>query len=226
LLNGVPVVETASGGFHLWFAQPAGREPLGNSVGPVLKGLGIDIKGGNGYVIGPGAVMHDGTYYACAPGCPDLCDTFAANALRPIFPWLVELIEAPAPGHNRGPSAVPAGDVEPDRARKWGEGALRRIASALAMVREGNRNNELNSAVFTLAGKAVVGRLAESEVHDMTLWACGINKLIQDDGLPAFEATFRSAWNAGIRKPLPGPRDRDNDTVKINLKPKVRPAMT
>jgi hypothetical protein len=143
---------------------------------------------------------------------------------QPMFPWLVELIEAPAPERERSPSQPEfRGDVDPDRARKWVEVALRREASALASVREGGRNNALNSAVFTLAGKAWCG-LSEREVRDLMLWACGINKLIRDKGLPAFEATFASAWAAGIARPLPGPRDRDADNggVTINLRPKLK----
>jgi hypothetical protein len=114
-LDGVPVVETASGGYHLWFSQPPDREPRKGA----LDGLGVDIKAGNGYVIGPGAVMWDGTHYACVDGWPDLCETFRAKALPPIFPWLVELIEAPAPGHERDSSV---GDVSGAARERTGGG--------------------------------------------------------------------------------------------------------
>jgi hypothetical protein len=33
--------------------------------------------------------------------------------------------------------------------------------------------------------------------------ACTVNKLIADDGIDAFNATFKSGWNSGIFKPLP-----------------------
>jgi hypothetical protein len=49
----------------------------------------------------------------------------------------------------------------------------------------------------------------------MMVWACTINRLITDDGLDAFNATFRSGWNAGIRKPLPGPLDVDTSGIDI-----------
>jgi hypothetical protein len=38
------------------------------------------VRGHSGYVIGPGCVMSDGTYYACASDQPNLCETFAAKA--------------------------------------------------------------------------------------------------------------------------------------------------
>jgi hypothetical protein len=220
-LDGVPIVRTWSGGYHCYYRQPMGRAPLGNREG-MLAGCGINIRGAGGYTIGPDSVMATGEFYECVEGWPDLIEAFAAGAIPEIPGYLVEAIEWRAPSDERGPSSLlPAGDVDPDRARKWGEGALRRIASALAVARKGNRNNDLNSAVYTLAGKAGCGRLNEAEVHSAMLWACGINKLIVDDGLPAFEATFRSAWNAGIARPLPGPRDRDaNDGVVIDLKRK------
>jgi hypothetical protein len=221
-MDDVPVVETASGGFHLWFAQPSDREPLGNSVG-CLEGLGIDIRGHGGFVIGPGAVMNDGTFYACVNGWPDLCETFRAKALPPIFPWLVECIEW---RDDRAPSSpVPAfTDADADRLRKWALGALNRKASELAGVQEGGRNHALNRAVFVIAGKAWCG-LSEREVYDMMVWACTVNKLIADDGIDAFNATFKSGWDAGILKPLPGPRERHPDSDIIsNLKSKLTEA--
>jgi Bifunctional DNA primase/polymerase, N-terminal len=218
-VNGVPIVATLTGGYHLWFAQPPGREPLGNGVG-CLEGLGIDVRGHGGYVIGPGCVMSDGTFYECASDQPDLCETFAAKALPRIFPWLVDCIEWKDESVPSSPAPVFT-DGDAGRLRKWALGALRNKASALAMVREGNRNNALNSGVFALAGIAWCG-ITEREVYDAMLWACTVNKLIADDGIDAFNATFRSAWNAGILKPLPGPRERypDSDII-IDLKPKM-----
>jgi hypothetical protein len=102
--------------------------------------------------------------------------------------------------------------------RKWVLGALNRKASELAGVQKGGRNHALNRAVFVMGGKAWCG-LSEHEVYQAMVWACTINKLIADDGIDAFNATFRSGWDAGILKPLPGPRDRlDDGSVKIQLK--------
>jgi hypothetical protein len=56
------------------------------------------------------------------------------------------------------------------------------------------------------------------------VWACTINKLIADDGIDAFNATFRSGWDAGLLKPLPGPRERldDGGAKMIQLESKLK----
>jgi hypothetical protein len=115
----------------------------------------------------------------------------------------------------------PTTDADADRLRKWALGALNRKASELAGVQRGGRNHALNRAVFVIAGKSWCG-LDEREVYDVMVWACTINRLIADDGIDAFNATFKSGWNSGILKPLPGPRERypDNDIIS-NLKTKA-----
>jgi hypothetical protein len=166
--------------------------------------------------------MATGGFYEGVAGWPDLCEAFVAVTIPEIPGWLVELIE----WDDSAPSsqAPVFTDADADRLRKWALGALRNKASALAMVREGSRNNALNSAVFPLAGIAWCG-LSEDEVYQAMVWACTINKLIADDGIDAFNATFKSGWNSGILKPLSGPRERypDSDIV-IDLKPKATAA--
>jgi Bifunctional DNA primase/polymerase, N-terminal len=145
-VDGVPIVRTWSGGYHLYYRQPIGRDPLGNREG-ALAGCGINVRGAGGYTIAPGSVMATGEFYECVAGWPDLCEAFVAGAIPEIPGWLVERIEwrdDSAPSS----SAPVFTDVDADRLRKWALGALRNKASALAMVREGNRNNALNSAVF------------------------------------------------------------------------------
>jgi putative DNA primase/helicase len=53
-VGGVPIVRTWSGGYHLYYRQPMGRDPLGNREG-ALAGLGINVRGYTGYTIAPGA---------------------------------------------------------------------------------------------------------------------------------------------------------------------------
>jgi hypothetical protein len=90
----------------------------------------------------------------------------------------------------------------------------------------GGRNNALNSATYTLAGKSASGCLTEGEVFDALWWACTANGYITSrdasDGPQAFCKTFKGAWSAGIRRPLPGPRERP--VVRINLKPNLKRA--
>jgi Bifunctional DNA primase/polymerase, N-terminal len=224
-LDGVPIVRTASGGYHLYFRQPMGHAPLGNREG-MLAGRGINVRGDGGFVIGSGAVMADGTFYECVAGWPDLCEAFAEGAIPEIPAWLVELIESQPEQPDaplRGPSAE-GGPGKVDEARNtvpWAQKALRNISASLTGAPKGSRNSALNLAVCTCAGKAWCG-LSEREVYDAMLWACTINKYIADDGIDAFNATFRSGWNFGIAHPLPGPPERypDDPGIIIDLKEK------
>jgi hypothetical protein len=162
--------------------------------------------------------MRDGTFYTCVPGWPDLSVTFRAKALPPIFPWLVELIEAPAPRRERSPSdpevirAELADDGDPAERYKRAIGIARKVAGDLATTRAGGRNDALNIATAKIAGRAAWAGVTESECRDLMWWACGVNKLTRDDGEQAFHATFDSAWRFGIANPLRLPRDRNADT--------------
>jgi Bifunctional DNA primase/polymerase, N-terminal len=91
-VDGVPIVRTWRGGYHLYYRQPMGRDPLGNREG-MLTGCGINVRGAGGYVIAPGSVMATGEYYDGVPEYPDLCETFVAGTIPEIPGWLVELIE-------------------------------------------------------------------------------------------------------------------------------------
>jgi hypothetical protein len=221
-LDSVPVVRTWSGGYHCYYRQPMGRDPLGNREG-MLAGCGINVRGAFGYTIAPGSVMATGEFYECVADWPDLCEAFVAGTIPEMPGWLVELIEWRPSESERAPSTTAPvfNDADADRLRKWALGALRNKARALAMVRAGNRNNALNSAVFALAGIAWCG-LTEDEVYQLMHWACMANRLIADDGIDAFNATFCSGWDSGILKPLSGPKERypDSDIV-IDLKSKM-----
>jgi Bifunctional DNA primase/polymerase, N-terminal len=204
-----PIVETPSNGYHLYFRQPGGREPLGNNRGGLPAG--IDIKGNGGYVIAPGAVKDDGTFYGIAAGWPDLVDAFASDTIPEIPEWLIGLIEAPRRVELlRGPSV--AGPVSDYRAQTWGLAALDGEAAKLAATGVGGRNNSLNAAAYTLGGKSVSGCLSEGEVFSALWAACVTNGYLTSrdpsDGPVAFRKTFKNAWNAGLRRPLPGPRER------------------
>jgi hypothetical protein len=173
---------------------------------------GIDVKGNGGYVLAPGAVREDGTFYGIAAGLHDLAEAFTAGTVPAIPAWIVELIEAPWHVEPlRGPySGVAAAPISDYRARAWGEAALEGEAAKLAATGVGGRNNALNAVAFTLAGKSVSGCLSEGEVFDALWAACVCNGYATSrdpsDGPAAFNKTFKSAWNAGLRKPLPGPR--------------------
>ncbi|MEU4405036.1 bifunctional DNA primase/polymerase [Streptosporangium sp. NPDC023963] len=117
-------VATAKGR-HFYYWQPEG-EQLGNSPG-ALKGLGIDIRGKGGYVIGPGSVHETGVIYT------------PVDSSTPILPapeWLVEVLRP-----KRSPVSA---------RRTSGQGqsipGVAGLASWLSRQQEGNRNRSLHWA--------------------------------------------------------------------------------
>lgn len=76
--------------------------------------------------------------------------------------------------------------------------AVRRVAEATE-----NRNNTLNNQVLALAGIAAhdATLVDRNTVYAEMARACSTNGLLDDDGIAAFEATFDSAWRAGLTKP-------------------------
>lgn len=77
-------VRTASGGLHLYYAA----EGLGNRV-RLAGTTGVDVRGQDGYVVGPGSVVKGGRY-----------ELIRDVAMAPLEPHLVELIGA-TPVRNR-----------------------------------------------------------------------------------------------------------------------------
>jgi hypothetical protein len=217
-----PMTATPSGGYHVIMRQPAGRQPLGNRAG-WFKGNGVDVRGRNGYLLCPGAVLGDtGEVYESAPGCPDLVDAFLADAIPEIPQWIVDLIEGEpeptrtnlgSPSGGVTPAVTPgAGAYSPRRATAYIESALNGWMNKLAVAIETTRNNTLNDAVFYIRGLMVCPTLAASTLTERQVWdamwfACDRNGYLRSkkDGPRAFAATFRSAWNAGTAEPARGP---------------------
>jgi hypothetical protein len=198
-ISSCPIVETPSGGYHVYFTQP--DDIALNCRKGWFEGKGIDIKGDGGYVLAPGAVLDDGTYYEQASG-PSLLDAPV------IFPWIVDLIEA---GRDVVPCAahVVAGDASDKRRRAWSVAALEREADKVAATAVGGRNHALNRAAYIAGGNAPY--ISYSEAYDALYGACTANGYItsrdSSDGPKPFKRTFNNAWRAGLAKPLPGPRD-------------------
>jgi hypothetical protein len=59
-----PTIRTPSGGFHIYFRQPAEGDPLGNGRGNLP--LGIDVRGKGGWVVAPGAICRHGAWRTVA----------------------------------------------------------------------------------------------------------------------------------------------------------------
>jgi hypothetical protein len=117
-----PVVQTPSGGVHVYFRCPPG---FGNCEGDLPAG--INVRGSGGYVIAPGSIRPDGKSYD--PGKLDLLNAFQQGNIPPLPDWLCKIIR-PDP-EPIGPIKITSGRCgrrEQAYARKALEGNARQLA--------------------------------------------------------------------------------------------------
>ena len=144
----VPVTFTVTTGKgrHLYFRQPRGV-PLGNSIG-ALAGLGMDVRGNGGFVVGPGSVHQTGVRYK------------PVDAAAPVVPapgWLVGALLTPpaaALGHP-GPRLHGSPDAR-----------LRGLVATVLDARVGERNNLLHWASCRAAEMIAAGELDRGAAVD------------------------------------------------------------
>jgi hypothetical protein len=174
-LRGLPVVQTGSGGWHLYVA-PTG---YGNRVA-VLPG--VDWRGERGYVVAPPSWHASGRRYRWVrplvlppPPCPE--------PLRRLL--------APPPPQDLGP---PVPVRHPDR---YAAAALHNERERVAAAPVGQRNNTLYRAARGLGELAGAGLLTDGEVYRT------LTPAARQTGLPAVEVarTIASGLGAGRRHP-------------------------
>jgi hypothetical protein len=181
---GTYVVDTPSGGVHLYFAAPvtSGGGTVRNSAGAVAPY--IDVRAGGGYVVGAGSRVGGLPYTARGE--------LRAPAALP--PWLRRLI-----AESPGPAAVPPQWQPADRAqgRAYALAALRAETERVAAARPGTRNDTLNRAAFSLGQLVAAGLLPPVPV------ITGLISAARAAGLSSAEAerTVRSGLAGGARKP-------------------------
>ena len=179
--GGTYVVDTPSGGCHLYFSAADGRAR--NSAG--VLGPHIDVRAGGGYVVGAGSRIGGQAYTA-------------RNGVRepaPLPSWLGRLVaEAPAALPVPAPR-LPVADLAQGRA--YAMAALRAETSRVAAAVPGTRNDTLNRAAFSLGQLVAAGLLPPVPV------ITGLISAAMCAGLPEEEAvrTVRSGMTGGARKP-------------------------
>jgi len=220
-----PCVKTPNG-FHHIFRQPDSNT-LGNREGK-LRGKGINIRGSGGYIIAVGTTIAAGSplssggraetdlLYTLAEGSPDLIESYKAGTIPELPAWFVELLT-----NNESPLV----EQPPiDRLHHYAVASLEGAANDVAGTFKGSRNNILNEKVHYIAGMVEWGKLSESEIYSAFKDACHRNRMIQDDGLKAFNDTYKSGYNSGRLKPLdpphffdevPAQMDHDPDTGEV-----------
>ena len=181
------LVDTPSGGCHLYFALAGDFQPR-NSAGAVAPY--IDVRADGGYVIGAGSRV-GGRPYTARSG---------PRVAAPLPPWLGRLItQSPVPPTGSGP-AVPPPRLPPSdvaRGRAYAMAALRAETERVAAARPGTRNDTLNRAAFSLGQLVAAGLLPPIPV------ITGLIGAARQAGLAEEEAsrTVRSGMAGGSRKP-------------------------
>jgi hypothetical protein len=171
-------VNTPSGGSHLYYLAPRGRNIGNRPLGPM-----IDIRGGGqgdgGYVLGPRSVVHGRPYEVANDTDP-----------VPLPGWIADLLDPPSVpgGAVARPAAGPG--LHGDRVAARIEGLMGTVANA----QPGERNNVLHWAACRAAEMIAAGQLGEDQVFDSLGWAAARAGL--DDG----EA--RRTIASALRQPL------------------------
>lgn len=179
-----PTVKTARGR-HYYLKFRAG---LKNTVG--VGGRKLDIRADGGYVVAPPSVHKTGVIYSWIKGL-DL------DSL-PFADFPPKLLIKPAK-EKSSTTGSPG---------KYGQAALSHELAELTGAVEGERNNHLNRAAFSLGQLAAGGELDQHQVEAALL------DVAVSVGLTENEArqTIRSGMDAGSRKPRTAPEPIRRDT--------------
>ena len=199
-----PTVDTPGNGRHYYFRQPDGMA-LGNARGALPKKdvCPVDIRGAGGYVIAPGAEREDGIY---EPGDGDPLAILDAPIMPP---WLVDLLtkqpEKEAP--KLSTPITPSVNAEHPRLWAYVEQTFKDEIRGLATCGKGGRNNQLNTAGFSLFQLAAAkwSGISASEVEAALFQAAEDCGLVADDGATSVRKTIRSARRGGMASPRPLP---------------------
>jgi len=194
-LPGTLSADTASGGWHLYYAHPGGQSRI-KELGP-----GVDVKADGGYVLAPPSRSSTGGRYAWfgdgrydhAPAA--LHPAVMAKVFPPIEPPTVVGATASAAAlrmvtavrfDNTGGGFTPASGVDPGS----------RLSGLLAVVlaaHSGERNNRLNWAAHRGAELVVSGALPLDAVRESLAEAAAAIGLGASESL----ATIRSGLRSG-----------------------------
>lgn len=120
--------------------------------------------------------------------------------------------QRPAANTNEAPLEDMAG-----KARR----TLERLARELANLGKGGRNDALNRATFTMGGFSAAGVISRAEVESAFRFACTANGMVRDDGPRAFEATFASGFDEGMKRPF-AVEESDQPPAPDGAKPRER----
>ncbi|MGW6456653.1 bifunctional DNA primase/polymerase [Streptomyces sp. NPDC055078] len=171
-------------GYHDYYWAPAEMR-LGNGLGALKGKFDGDVRSGNAYVIGPGSVHASRVVYTLED--PDQPPEAAPE-------WLLVALQtrpsAPvAPATN---IVIPA-----DRHDTYTRKAVQAECDAITGAPDGDQNNTINTAAFSLGTLVGAGALSEAEARETLLSAARAGNHPEGRAL----ATIESGLRAGIAQP-------------------------
>jgi hypothetical protein len=173
-----PTVLTGGGGHHLLVAVTG----LGNKTGFIPS---CDFRGEGGYVVAVGSVHPSGERYEWLDGYgPD------KQSIRPAPKWLIESLTTPA----HGATPITRSNIA---SSPYARVALRGELGRLVLAPEGQRNDVLNRAAFSLGQLIQSGELDAREALPPLVEVARWKGLTENE----IEGTIESGINAGFRTP-------------------------
>jgi putative DNA primase/helicase len=204
-------------GYHLYFRAPKYRVP--NSVSRIANQ--IDIRGDDGYVVGPGSRTPDGVYRFASGR--SLADVEIAQAPA----WLLKMIVQPLTPANESAKPAEIPEIDRERAVTYAEAARQREVDRLSKAPQHQRNYTLNLCAFKLGQFLPYGLLDRQSVAEQLAQVA--SKIGLDT--PEIRPTIESGLTAGNRRPrrlpflkntaqqspavLSSKRPKDNVTEKL-----------
>lgn len=148
------IISTPNKGFHIYFLQPSDGERIRNSIGKIAPG--VDIRGDGGYIIAPNTSLGESKVYRAFKDHPELIEAYKAGTIPQLPEWIRALLrraklQEEATGN---PSS-----------QKYARAAFERECGKVATASQGQRNDSLNKAAFSLGQFMPNGALTRSEVE-------------------------------------------------------------
>lgn len=185
---------TTAKGYHDYLWAPADMK-LGNRLGSLQGAFDGDVRAGNAFVIGPGSVHATGVVYTLAnPEQPPM----AAPE------WLLTALTARA----TPPPASPATSIviPVERHDAYTRKAVQAECDAITCAPDGDQNNAINTAAFSVGTLVAAGAISEDEARQTLLAAAragnhpeGRAAATIDSGLTAGMAHPRTPWPPAAR---------------------------
>jgi putative DNA primase/helicase len=183
-----PMVHTASGGLHLYFALPAGVE-IRNTEGAKGRGVGpgLDWRGDGGYVIVP------------SPGSGYFWDPTWNFDLTPLAAVPVKLLPQEAPRSSSNAPVKPTTGLSP-----YADAALDQACRNILAAPAGQQEATLNGECFAIGTLAGAGAIPVDFARRVLIWA-GRRIPDQDPRRPwrarEIEAKVDRTFAHGLRRP-------------------------